>query len=90
MTMLSRVTHKLIVFRSTFSTAVEEVDVGAGHEVFLEVDNSALICWLSSWDFRPATQASPNPLIKYYYFITYLLNYNKTSSLVQIKFITED
>ncbi len=51
------------------------MNVGVGHEVLLEVDNCALICWLSSWDFRPATQASPNPLIKYYYSISYLLNY---------------
>jgi hypothetical protein len=48
---------------------LEEVTVHAGHEVLIVVDLFSLIVGDPQWIFRPAAQASPNPLIKYQYFI---------------------
>ncbi len=44
----------------------EEVIVHTGYEVLMEVDADF---WQSTRDLRPAAQALPNPVIKYYYYI---------------------
>ncbi len=41
----------------------EEVTVRAGYEVLMEVDTD---CWQSTRDLRPAAQALPNLVNKYY------------------------
>jgi len=44
---------------------LEEVAVQAGHVVLVVVDSYVTDCWWFRRDFRPAAQASPNPIIKY-------------------------
>jgi hypothetical protein len=55
---------------------LEEVAVHDGHKVLMEVDLYCTDCWLSTMDFIPAPQASPNPLTKYYFIlISFLYKY---------------
>jgi hypothetical protein len=50
--------------------SLQNVDVHAGHEVLIEVDNSILlIVGNPQWGFRPAAQASPITLFKFYYYM---------------------
>jgi len=43
--------------------SLDEVAVRAGHEVLMVGDLYFTGCWWSMRDFRPAAQASTNPLI---------------------------
>ncbi len=64
---------------------MEYVTVYAEHEILMEVDNnSALMAWRSRRDSRPAAQASPNRLLKYY------LNYMLIIYIFKLKIILSD